>query len=293
MSRAARRGLGRGLASLIPDSAFDDPSGGGTLDARLVPIDQIRPNPEQPRKAFDEDELRGLTDSIRADGVLSPLIVRREDGRYVLIAGERRLRASALAGLTEVPVVVREAARPARQLELALVENLQRADLDPIEAAQGYARLVREYGLTQAEVAERVGKDRSTVANAIRLLALPDFALDALRDGHLSAGHARALLPLDDPAAMRQIIGRIADEGLSVRAVEGLVRRHGQGDPAAREAERRKLARGVAHAGKLLTRALGAKVEVRPRKDGGGRIVIDFGDRSQLDALIAQLAPER
>jgi len=287
VSRAVGRGLGRGLASLIPDGTFDDPQGGAALDVRQVPIAEIRPNPEQPRTHFDDAELQGLARSIRRDGILVPLVVRRAEGRYWLVAGERRLRAAALAGLSDVPVVVRDVAGADAQLELALVENLQRADLDPIEEARGYARLVDVFGLTQGEVAERVGKDRSTVANAVRLLALPEFALESLRDGRISAGHARALLPLDDASALKSLVARIADEGLSVRAVEGIVRagRKTPADPADRE---RRL-RTVAHARQKLARQLGVNVDIRPRKDGGGRILLDFADREQLDALIDRL----
>ncbi|MBW2254510.1 MAG: ParB/RepB/Spo0J family partition protein, partial [Deltaproteobacteria bacterium] len=175
------------LASLVPDSVFNPDRNGASGSLRRVPVEAIRPNPEQPRRTFDPSELQGLVDSIRENGLLSPLLVREEEGKYYLIAGERRLRAAARAGLSEVPVILREAAHPSQQLELALVENLQRTDLDPVEAAQGYARLVRVFGHTQAEVAKRVGRDRSTVANAIRLLDLPGFALDALKQGHITA----------------------------------------------------------------------------------------------------------
>src|SRR5690606_4277824 len=154
--------LGRGLASLIPDSAFgDEEELVERPRLRIVPLDEIRPNPEQPREVFDAEDLAGLADSVRRHGILTPLVVRRHEGQYVLIAGERRLRAAGLAGLTDVPVIVREADAPSEQLELALVENLQRTDLDPIEAARGYHRLSDEYGYTQDEVARKVGKDRS------------------------------------------------------------------------------------------------------------------------------------
>ena len=177
-----RNGLGRGFASLIPDSALDvDVLENERRDLRTVPIDEIDPNPEQPREVFQPEELDSLAASIKNHGVMTPLLVRREEGRYVLIAGERRLRAAGLAGLTEVPVMVRELAEESDPLELALVENLQRADLDPIEAAKGYQRLQQTYGYTQDEVSKRVGKERSTIANALRLLQLPDFVLHALR----------------------------------------------------------------------------------------------------------------
>lgn len=288
-SRAARRGLGRGLASLIPDDTFDGPEGSAPSGFRMVPVEEIRPNPEQPRTSFDEEELAGLTRSIRESGILTPLVVRKHEGRYYLIAGERRLRAATRAGLSEVPVVLRQAEGRAEQLELALVENLQRSDLDPVEAAAGYARLVDEFGLTQAEVAERVGKNRSTISNAIRLLELPGFALEALREGRISAGHARALIPVPDPVDLRDLLARVEDRGLSVRATERLVREFLRGDLARRERERRERERSVAHANRLLTRALSTQVTVKPRKDGGGRIVIDYGDPEQLEALIEQL----
>jgi ParB family chromosome partitioning protein len=204
-----KRGLGRGLASLIPDSALDPvpfPERTAPRSAlRTVPIAEIRANPEQPRRSFEPGELQALADSVRAHGVLAPLICRREDGYYVLIAGERRLRAAALAGLAEVPVIVRDAHDAGVQLELALVENLQRVDLDPIEAARGYARLSDTYGYTQDEIASRVGKDRSTVANAVRLLKLPEGVLDELRAGRISAGHARAMLPISSFSSVPRI----------------------------------------------------------------------------------------
>lgn len=289
MSRPTSRGLGRGLASLIPDSALAGE--GGTPEAsalRVVPLDEVRPNPEQPRQVFDGAELEALAASIRAHGVLSPLVVRRHEGRYVLIAGERRLRAAALAGLEEVPVLVREADQPSEQLELALVENLQRADLDPVEAARGFERLIQEYGYTQEEVAQRVGRDRSTVANAIRLLKLPDFVLQSLRDGRITAGHARALLPLEDIDELRQVLARVIAQQLSVRATERLVAQLAQVQTV-RQAERRNRQRTLEYATRLLEEALHTSVQIRPLKKGGGRIVIDYADSEDLERLIGKL----
>ena len=195
-----RAALGRGLSALIPDNILDNelPAEGATL--QLIEIDRIKPNPEQPRSVFVEGALDQLADSIRAHGVLTPLLVRRDERGvgFILIAGERRLRASGMAGLDKVPVWIREETTAREQLELALVENIQREDLDPIETALAYRRLVEEFGLTQAEVARRIGKDRATVANSMRVLRLPEFALDALRDGRITVGHAKALLPLPD-----------------------------------------------------------------------------------------------
>jgi ParB family chromosome partitioning protein len=286
-----RRGLGRGLASLIPDGALS--SGDGPTDQRQrirwVPVDEVRTNPHQPREVFDPAALTELSDSIRRHGVLSPLVARREDGRYVLIAGERRLRAAAQAGLTEVPVLVRDLEDPADALEIALVENLQRSDLDPIECAKGYQRLMDEFGMTQEQVATRVGKDRATVANAVRLLRLPDFVLSVLREGRISAGHARALLPLEHPDLLRQALGKVLAHQLSVRATEQLVGQALKVDPVVQTVERETRERTYAYATRLLSDALHTSVDIKPRKDGSGRIVIDYADAEDLERLIQSL----
>lgn len=287
MTKPAR--LGRGLASLIPDSALGGTEEAARASLRHVPLDEIVPNPEQPRHVFDALELEGLADSIREHGVLSPLVVRRAEGRYVLIAGERRLRASALAGLSEVPVVVRDAPTPRDQLELALVENLQRSDLDPVETARGYARLAKEFGLTQDEIAGRVGKDRATVANAIRLLKLPDFALDALKDGQISAGHARALLPLADaPDDLRRTLAKVIAARLPVRATERLVHQLATTPKAVRNATRERRDRTFDYATRLLTEALQTKVEIKAKRRGGS-IVVAYSDAEELERLIQRL----
>lgn len=288
MTQRIPRGLGRGLASLIPDEALEGDHRSPDRDLRVVPLDEIVANPEQPRQVFGADELAGLAASIREHGILSPLIVRRHEGRYVLIAGERRLRAAALAGLTEVPVFMREAAEASTQLEIALVENLQRTDLDPIEAARGFHRLVALYGYTQDQVATRVGKDRATVANAMRLLKLPDFALAAVRDGRISAGHARALLPLVDPDEIRRLLGRVIAQQLSVRATEQLVARIVKVQPVL-SAERKARERTMEYATRLLEDALHTSVAIETRKSGGGRIVIDYADAEHLETLIQHL----
>jgi ParB family chromosome partitioning protein len=277
-----RAGLGRGLAALIPDSALD---AGNAPASRLrsVPLDEVRPNPEQPRERFEASELEALAASIARHGVLQPLVVRRHEGAYVLVAGERRLRAAALAGLHEVPVVVRDAVSPAEQLELALVENLLRADLDPIEAARGYRRLVEEHGWTQGEVGERFGRDRSTISNAIRLLDLCEPGLDALREGRISAGHARALLPVGDARVVARLVARIEAEHLSVRATERAVARLHQ--PPAPEPPKVT----YAYAARKLGDSLGTSVQIKPRKDGSGRIVVDFADAEDLERLLAAM----
>jgi ParB family transcriptional regulator, chromosome partitioning protein len=281
------RGLGRGLASLIPDSALEMDELPAERDAlRVVPIDEIRPNPEQPRELFAKDALEELSSSIKAHGVLMPLVVRREEGRYVLIAGERRLRAAALAGLSEVPVIVREAPDRDKQLELALVENLQRADLDPIEAARGFQRLIDEYGYTQDQVAASVGKDRSTVANLVRLLKLPEFVLSALRDGRISAGHARAMLPLATEEELRKVLVRVVAQGLNVRQTERLVAEMVR-VPAVVTAERKRKEKTLDYAMKLLTEALHTEVAIHASARGGGRIVVEYSDSEELERLIS------
>lgn len=282
------KALGRGLASLIPDSALDVGASAPRSALRQVPLDEIRPNPEQPREVFDREALEQLADSVRRHGLLTPLVVRKHEGHYVIIAGERRFRAAGLAGLTEVPVVVRDAPDAADQLELALVENLQRTDLDAVEEGRGYQRLMSEYGYTQEEVAQRVGKQRSTVANAIRLLRLPEFALLALRDGRISAGHARALLALEDEELQRRVLGRILAQQLSVRATERIVAEHNRQPVTARERDG-AARRTLDYATRLLREALHASVEIKPRTRGGGRIVIDYADAEDLERLITKL----
>jgi len=291
MTRPARGGLGRGLASLIPDSAFGDDELTNTsrADVRMVPLDEIQPNPEQPRTVFDSAEITSLSQSIERHGILSPLVVRREDGRYVLIAGERRLRAATMAGLDEVPVLLKDVTDAKDQLELALVENLQRQDLDPIESAKGYERLMSAYGYTQEEVAERVGKGRPTVANALRLLRLPDYVHTAIRDGRISAGHGRALLPLVNPDEMRRVVAKVIAQDLSVRATEKLVRQISRFDPVRRSNAQRRQEKTLDYANKVLSDALHTAVAIKPRKKGGGRIVIDYSTTEELERLITEL----
>ncbi|MDR2050135.1 MAG: ParB/RepB/Spo0J family partition protein [Treponema sp.] len=240
--------LGKGLGALLPDGDFagaesagtfgrEDPKGrdeagakagagakGGTVGETFVPIDRIRANPGQPRKRFDEDELAELAASIKQHGVVQPIVVDKleeggQNGGYIIIAGERRCRAAKLAGLTEVPVVIRNYSSEKR-LEVALIENIHRQDLNPIEEASAYKRIMETAGLSQDEAASRVGKNRSTVANALRLLKLPDHMQKSLEDGSLSAGHARAILSVSRPADQEKLYREIAAKGLSVRAAE-------------------------------------------------------------------------
>ncbi|MEA3546065.1 MAG: ParB/RepB/Spo0J family partition protein [Thermodesulfobacteriota bacterium] len=222
--------LGKGLGALLPDSLQDVEEGAQSEEKVLenyffCPVVNIEPNPYQPRREIDESGLAELAESIRAKGVLQPLVVRKKEaGGYQLIAGERRLRASRIAGLDKVPVIVREAEKEDR-LELALIENVQRQNLNPIEEATAYQRLTREFSLTQEEIARKVGKERSTVANSMRLLQLPEFAREDIINGILSVGHGRVLLSLGDEQAMKEVRNIIVNQSLSVRQSEQLVKK--------------------------------------------------------------------
>ncbi len=292
-----RRGLGRGLDALI-EPVHAGPHASDLSTGNLeVEIARIVPNPRQPRGQFDEVALADLAESIRLHGVLQPLVVTvvadEGGGRptYQLIAGERRLQAAGLAGLVRVPVTVRDAS-PREQLELAVVENVQRADLNALEAAIAYRQLATEFGLTQEEIGRRVGRSRHTIANTLRLLNLPPSVQQDVRGGDLSEGHARALLALPDAARQRQVATRVIEEGLSVRQVEALVRRlvapnddGGQGTAPVEVSKPSPLANS-------LRAALGDDARrvdlVRHRR--GGRVVIHFADDAQLGRIYARLA---
>jgi ParB family chromosome partitioning protein len=296
----AGRGLGRGLGALMPSTpappAVAVPPAAIARTYFQAPIEEVYPAADQPRRRFDEVELDELAASIRAHGVIMPLVVRpRPGGGYTLIAGERRWRAAQRAGRHDVPVVIQDVdSREA--FERALVENLQRADLNPIEEALAFQRLIDEFGLHQDEVAARVGKDRSTVANAVRLLKLPDGVRAMVEDRRLSMGHARALLGLDEPAAIETAARAVVAKGLSVRATETLVR--AKHDPAPpRERTARTPPTKSASARDLeerLTRALGAPVTLD--EDGGdaksGTLQIRYLDLDHLDKLLDKLLVE-
>ena len=223
---ALERGLGKGLGALLGDAALQAQEGGSLS----LPISQVEPGLKQPRKRFDESALQDLADSIRTHGVIQPLTVRRlSSGYYQIIAGERRWRAAKLAGLTEVPAVIIEA-DDRKVMELGLIENLQREDLNPVEEANGYKVLMEEYGLTQEEVAHRGGKSRPAVANALRLLALPDPVHQLLEEGKLSAGHARAILAAPSGELQKKLAQKVIAEDLSVRQTEALAKRLAAGE---------------------------------------------------------------
>lgn len=286
MASKRRRGLGKGLEALIP-------SGGSVPGLKKVNIDAIVPNPFQPRSAFDEQALQELADSIKEVGLIQPLLVQEatesEDSsqpkRYQLIAGERRWRAARLAGLRHVDVLIKDAT-PQEMLELALVENIQRADLNPLEEAQAYSQLAEEFDLTHERIAERVGRSRVSVTNTLRLLQLPEEAKEALLADELSEGHARALLMLDGEEKCLQALQQVLDKDLSVRQAEELARRM-HAPKESRSKERTRSPETEALEGEFRD-ALGTKVALY-RTSKGGRLVIHFYSEEELQALYERI----
>jgi len=275
----AKQALGRGLKALIPDT----PKARSGLAE--IPVDRLRPNPQQPRRLFDEEALTGLAESIRRHGVLQPLLVSEDGaGGYVVIAGERRWRAARVAGLETVPAVIRERLGAQDGLALALVENLQRRDLSPLEEARAFEHLRSEHGLSQAEIAEAVGRDRSTVANALRLLRLPEEIQELVESGELSAGHGRALLAMPDDETRLLWAGRAIAERLSVRALEDAAAgsKSGPVSKPARTGGRSAKDPNVTEAEEKLSLRLGAPVVIRPRRNGGGAVVITCSESGEL-----------
>jgi ParB family chromosome partitioning protein len=312
---ARRGGLGRGLAALIPEQQAppdraDEPAAAlAAAPATEVPIDRITPNPQQPRTSMREGELAELADSIRQHGVIQPLLVseqRSAEGEvtYQLIAGERRWRAARAAGLATVPVTVRQTTRQELP-ELAIIENVQRADLSPLEEAAAYQRLMNDFALTQQQVAERVGRSRTAIANTVRLLELPPAISSSLAQGEISEGHARALLGAADPEAMMEAWGQVLADGLNVRQTEQLIRDQREPDPPAEATEALEQAvvavadpgargpavvtEGLAAA---LQRSLGTRVTLRRSADGKGTMTIRFYSDEELDGILERILGE-
>ncbi len=284
---AKRQALGRGLASLIPDDEEElAPGRGERHGIREVETERIDPGPYQPRKTFEDETLEELARSVGSNGLLQPLVVRARGERYQLICGERRLRAARKADLRRVPVVVKDAT-DSEALELALVENVQREDLNAIELAAAFERLQREFGYTQEEVAQRVGMDRSSVANHLRLLRLPEEARSAVAAGVLSMGHARALLALEDPL-LSEALKRVLSRRLSVRETESLVRRlkRGTGVPSGGGAEHEAADVELSAVATKLQRRFQTQVRIRRSKNGGGEIRIRYYSREELDRIL-------
>jgi ParB family chromosome partitioning protein len=276
-----RPALGRGLSALIPDAPAPAPSE-RALD---VDTDLLRPNRLQPRKAMDEAALEDLARSIRGNGIIQPIVVRKvEDGGYEIVAGERRWRAAQRLGLLKVPVVVRDIPED-RLLAAALIENIQRENLNPMEEAQAYRRLVDDFQLTQEQIADAVGKDRSSIANYLRLLRLPDEVRANLASGALSMGHARALLAMTDAAAQRGLARDIVSRQLSVREAEALIRKAVAPAPPRTEPQKDVHTRAAED---KLRLALGARVQIA-RRGKGGRIEIEFANEDELQRIFEYL----
>ncbi len=280
-----RPALGRGMAALLQNAAPPAPSGRTVMQ---LPIESVQRSAAQPRKRFDERGLEELAGSIREHGVLEPILVRRAGAGYAIVAGERRWRAAQRAGLREIPALLREA-NDLESFELALVENLQRADLNAMEEAEAFDALTRDHGFTQEQVAERVGKERSTVANAMRLLKLPADVRDQVRSGALEMGHARALLALEKAETIRKAAHQVVREELSVRATEALVRRmlHPPGDRA-----RSAAGADSANVRALVTRLerrLGTRCRLVQRDAKSGKVEIDYGSLAELDGILEKI----
>lgn len=277
--------MGRGLDALLPSGELDEPERSGV---RRIPVSQISPNRLQPRQSFDEERLAELADSIKEHGLVQPVVVRPHDGGFELIVGERRWRAAQLAGLTVIPAVVKELESDADVVEVALVENLQREDLNPLEEASAFKYLTEELGLTQEEVSRRVGRSRPQVANTLRLLKLDPEIQAEIKSGNVTMGHAKALLSLGDRGSQAQLLRRILAKGLSVREAEEMARRlarpatPGKSGPAtaARETEAVFDARE-----EQLRNALGTKVRIRS-EGGRGRLEIEFYSEDDLDRIV-------
>lgn len=289
MADKRRPALGRGMAALLsnaapPPSALPAHAAAGK-GFLMLPVEAVERNPDQPRKRFDEAKLEELAASIRQHGVVEPILVRREGSRYRILAGERRWRAAQRAGLREVPALVREAT-DREAFELALVENIQRADLNAIEEAEAYEVLASEHGLTQEQIAARVGKERSTVANALRLLKLPEEVRDTVRTGQLDMGHARALLGLGGADEMKRLAQRAVREGLSVRALEALIRALGKKPPRKGAPTESASTRDLAV---RLQRHLGARSRVIQKTASSGRLEIEYTSLDELDGILSKI----
>jgi ParB family chromosome partitioning protein len=282
--RRRKMALGKGLGALIPDldAAEDKPA-----DYFYCDIDLIRPNRFQPRKRFAQEELQELSDSIREQGILQPLLVRKDEDGYELIAGERRLRAARLAQLAQVPVIIKKISEP-KLLEMSIVENIQRENFNPIEESEAYHRLIVEFNLTQGQAANRVGKSRSAVANFLRLRQLPDPIKDSISDGSLSMGHARALLGFDTSAQQLTAWRMVVSKRLSVRQTEELIRRLKSEKKRPKVTKKTSEDRYFSDLAEALSRHFGTKVAIR-RSGQRGKVEIDFYSNDDLDRLIGLL----
>ena len=296
MAAKAPRGLGKGLDSLIPVSAQKVSSGSKTSANKeekgmetIVKITMVEPNREQPRKKFDEDALQELADSIKQYGVISPILVQDRKTYYEIVAGERRWRAAKLAGLKEVPVIIKNFTEQ-EIVEISLIENIQREDLNPIEEAQAYKKLLTEFNLKQDEVAERVSKSRTAVTNSMRLLKLCDEVQQMIIDDMISTGHARALISIEDPEEQYMIAQKVFDEKLSVRDVEKLVKNLGKPEkPKKENVQDKSLEIIYQDTEEKLKQALGTKVSISSKGNGAGKVEIEFYNHDDLERIIEMI----
>ncbi|MDP1700782.1 MAG: ParB/RepB/Spo0J family partition protein [Aestuariivirga sp.] len=287
MMQAQKRRLGRGLAALIGDDVIEAASPEESRGLRHLPIEMLHSNPNNPRKQFKEEELEDLSKSIREKGLLQPIVVRqRADGEYEIVAGERRWRASQRAGLHELPVLIRDLS-DGETLEIALIENIQRSDLNPLEEARAYGQLLEQFSYTQQQLADSVGKSRSHIANTLRLLTLPESVRTYIEDGKLTAGHARTLVATDSPA---DLANKIISLGLSVREAETLTRNNPatptRKAKAAKDADTRALE-------KQLAEAMGLRVEIKAQGREGGTLLIKYKTLDQLDGITHRLMSKK
>ncbi|MFP8488560.1 ParB/RepB/Spo0J family partition protein [Gracilimonas sp. Q87] len=308
---ATKKVLGRGLGAFFPEYRDEDNVGAGEQAQKgegveksfvkpedrvnivlFVPVDHIRKNPHQPRKEFDEERLEELADSIREHGLIQPITVRYiGEKRFELISGERRLRAAKLGGLKEIPAFIREA-DDEQSMAFALIENIQREELNPLEVALGYKRLLEEFDYTQAQVAKRVGKNRTTVTNMLRLLNLPDFIQSALKANKISMGHARSLITIEDEGIQKKILDKVVEEGISVRQIEDEVRK--VSSPTKSNSGKKKTVEDTStdpfykDISARLRRTFSTKVNVKPKKEGG-EIRIEYYSDDDLERILSIL----
>ena len=284
------KGLGKGLGSLLGDMANIEKQHEGPAEGseeQVVKIRLVEPNRNQPRKEFEETELQELADSILRYGVIQPLLVREKDGHYEIIAGERRWRAAKIAGLKEVPVIIRDYTEQ-EAAEVALIENIQRKDLNPIEEAQAYQKLLEDYGMTQEMLSETLSKSRTVITNALRLLKLPEPVRDMVAGGELSTGHAKVLLGLENEEDIKKAADQIREKALSVRETEALVRSVTEKKP---RKEKKELKNKTAYTEleNNLKEKLGTKVSIRRRSDNAGRIEIDFYSLEDIERILEHI----
>lgn len=294
MTTKKKTGLGRGLNTLIPSAPAKDSESEKILKKEeqpkseiIVPILKVEPNPDQPRRQFDEDSLQELADSIKQYGILQPLIVKKHERFYEIIAGERRWRAAKLAGLKEVPVLIRNYAEN-EIVEIALIENIQREDLNPIEEALAYKRLMEEFSLKQDQVAAKVSKSRASITNSLRLLKLDQRVQNLLSEEMITTGHARALLAINDPDQQYEIAMKVFDEKLSVREIEKLVKQMSKKKKETPKEENKVQEYLFANIEESLKQALGSKVNIKNRNDKG-KIEIEYYSKEELDRLVDML----